>query len=210
MRLDKILIEVEGGTRLWLRFVFNDVELGAKMVGYHAGNFSAEKVTADITRIAKEVDEVPEVDAELIEETAKIVFADGYKTRAEVHPDREVYMKKLNSKDKSCIFPTDDFNAAKDSCECMQNLCSALHTPKAKADYKAKLKAERGPVQKTIKVMKPYSRVEMIDGKAVMKTGEEEVDEPVYTEIPVVDEAGNPVVDEEGVQLTHKVPVMEE
>lgn len=50
------------------------------------------------------------------------------------------------------------------------------------------------PKQKTIKVMKPYSRVEVIDGVPTLKTGEEEVDEPMFEEIPVVDEAGNPAM----------------
>jgi hypothetical protein len=43
----------------------------------------------------------------------------------------------------------------------------------------------------------------------VLKTGEEEVDEPVFEEIPVVDEAGNPAMDGSGNQITHRVPVME-
>ena len=50
------------------------------------------------------------------------------------------------------------------------------------------------PRQKTIKVTKPFSHIEMVDGVPVLKTGEEEVDEGVFEEVPVVDEAGNPAM----------------
>ena len=50
------------------------------------------------------------------------------------------------------------------------------------------------PKQKTIKVTKPFSHIEMVDGVPVLKTGEEEVDEGVFEEVPVVDEAGNPAM----------------
>jgi len=88
------------------------------------------------------------------------------------------------------------------------------------------------PKQKTIKVMKPFERIEMVDGVPVLKTGEQEVDELVFEEIPVVDEAGKPVMrvakeekpaefDDEGneiaraqpevlARVTYKIPVMED
>ena len=88
------------------------------------------------------------------------------------------------------------------------------------------------PKQKTIKVMKPFEKIVMIDGVPVLKTGEQETDELVFEEVPVVDEAGKPVMrvveeekpaefDDEGneiaraqpevlAQMTHKIPVMED
>lgn len=66
------------------------------------------------------------------------------------------------------------------------------------------------PRQKTIKVMKTFERIEIIDGVPVLKTGEQEVDELVFEEIPVVDESGKPVMVKGNEKLTHKVPVMED
>jgi hypothetical protein len=87
----------------------------------------------------------------------------------------------------------------------MEAICAIVHTPEVKQAY---IDAQP-PKQKTSKVTKPYSRIEMVDGVPVLKTGEEEVDEPVFEEIPVVDEAGNPAMDGSGNQITHRVPVME-
>ena len=90
-------------------------------------------------------------------------------------------------------------------CDCIEAVCKIAHTPEVKQAY---IDAQP-PVQKTVKVTKPFSRIEMVDGVPVLKTGEEEVDELVFEEIPVVDESGNPVMDESGNQITHQVPVME-
>jgi hypothetical protein len=57
--------------------------------------------------------------------------------------------------------------------------------------------------QKTRKVIAPFKRIEIIDGKAVLKTGTEEIDELIFNEIPVENENGEVI---EG--LTHKIPVM--
>tara|TARA_R110000822_G_C15300089_1_gene491875 strand:+ start:1056 stop:1787 length:732 start_codon:yes stop_codon:yes gene_type:complete len=94
-------------------------------------------------------------------------------------------------------------------CTYIDEICAIVHTPAVKAAYQERIKAERGPAQKTVKVMKPYQRIEMVDGKAVLKTGEKEVDEPVSEEIPVVCEQGKPVIGKDGKQLMHKVPVYE-
>jgi hypothetical protein len=66
------------------------------------------------------------------------------------------------------------------------------------------------PRQKTIKVMKTFERIEIIDGVPVLKTGKQEVDELVFEEKPVVDESGKPVMVKGNEKLMHKIPVMED
>ena len=81
------------------------------------------------------------------------------------------------------------------------------------------------PKQKTVKVIKPVQEITIVDGKAIMRTVEKEVEEPVFDNLPVYDEAGNPVrklikaavCDAEGKitepaqyqTLMYRVPVME-
>lgn len=62
-------------------------------------------------------------------------------------------------------------------------------------DFKERLVIDKTPKQKTEKVMKPYERIEVIDGVAVADIGAEEVDGLVWDYLPMVDKDGNAVME---------------
>jgi len=116
----------------------------------------------------------------------------------------------------------------------LRSVTDIIWTP----EVKQALKDELPKKQKTEKVMRPYERVEIIDGVAVVDNGEEEVEEAVWEYFPMVDKQGSAVMElvspeveaESGLkdkdgkiikepieakkavykQRTHKVPVMED
>ena len=66
------------------------------------------------------------------------------------------------------------------------------------------------PKQKTVRVQKPVEKVEMVNGKAVLKITTEEVEELLFNEVPVEDEKGKPVLNPKTKeQLIHREPVLE-
>jgi len=102
----------------------------------------------------------------------------------------------------------------------IENICSIVHTPEIKTEYKKSLP----PVQKTESVTKEVERIEMIDGQPTLIKERQEIKEPVFDHIQVVDQSGNPVFktipavfDYEGNEVEpekqepvmHKVPVYE-
>lgn len=108
-------------------------------------------------------------------------------------------------KDGIIITPLDDPLEKSGGNEFVKAVADIVHTPEVKQAFKN----AQPKKQKVISVEKEFERIEMIDGKAVLKRGVEMVDEPVFIRVPVEDEDGHPVMDGDK-QVVHKVPVMEE